>query len=82
LVTCKEKIAWPPDDEVVEIASFEIARSAFGLAASTTVKGVTAWTVPPKGSKSITLQSPRFDDVVRVNVALELGAVIALVCTA
>ena len=38
--------------------------------------------MPPKGSKRITLQSPRLDDVVSAKVAVELAAVIALDCTA
>ena len=78
LVTCMVKIACPPEEEVLESADFETVKSAVGLASSTTVKVVNACTVPPNGSKRITRQSPRFDDVVSVNVALLFGAVIVV----
>ena len=77
-VTCMEKIACPPEEAVLEIADFEIVKSALGLAWSTTVKVVTACTVPPNGSKRITRQSPRLDDNVSGKVALLLGAVIVV----
>ena len=77
-VTWMEKIAWPPDEEVFETADFETLKSAVGLAWSITVKVVTACTVPPNGSKRITRQSPRLDDVVSVKLTLLLAAVIAV----
>jgi len=63
---------------VLEIALFETVKSAVGLAASTTVKVVTACTDPPNGSKRITRQSPRLDVRLSVKVALPLAAVTVL----
>jgi hypothetical protein len=77
-VTWTEKIACPPDEEVLETADFETLKSAVGLAWSITVKEVIACTVPPNGSKRITRQSPRLDDVVSVKVALPLADVIGV----
>ena len=78
-VTCTEKIAWPPDEALLEIAPFETVKSAVGLAWSTTVKEATTCTVPPNGSNRITRQSPRLDDGVSVKVALPLADVIVVV---
>jgi hypothetical protein len=67
---------------VLEIAFFETLKSAVGLASSTTVKEVIAWTTPPSGSKIITRQSPRLDVGDSVNVALPFDEVIGVVWTA
>jgi hypothetical protein len=50
LVTCTVKTAWDPAATLLEMVPAEIEMSELGLPESTTVKELSAYTAPPKGS--------------------------------